>query len=117
MKAKRKELEIEKEVAAAMIRIYCRAQHRSYGEHSFCPECTILLEYVCERVLNCPYGTEKPTCEQCTVHCYAPEMREKIRKVMRYAGPRMLWRHPIMAIRHMRRVQKATSNAMPDPNR
>jgi hypothetical protein len=83
MKAKRKELETEKEVAAAMIRIYCRAQHRSYGEHSFCPECTILLEYVCERVLNCPYGTEKPTCEQCTVHCYTPEMREKIREVMR----------------------------------
>ncbi len=28
-------------------------------------------------------------------------MREKIRRVMRYAGPRMLLRHPVMALLHM----------------
>ena len=24
-----------------------------------------------------------------------------MKQVMRYAGPRMLWRHPILAIRHL----------------
>jgi hypothetical protein len=28
-------------------------------------------------------------------------MREKIRDVMRYAGPRMLLTHPVMAIAHL----------------
>ena len=28
-------------------------------------------------------------------------MREKIRTVMRYSGPRMLGKHPIAAIRHL----------------
>ena len=44
---------------------------------------------------------EKTFCSNCTVHCYRPEMRERIRTVMRYAGPRMLFHHPVMAIRHM----------------
>ena len=28
-------------------------------------------------------------------------MREKIRVVMRYSGPRMLFHHPILTIKHM----------------
>jgi len=28
-------------------------------------------------------------------------MREKIREVMRFSGPRMLFHHPIAAIRHV----------------
>jgi len=28
-------------------------------------------------------------------------MRERVRVVMRTAGPRMIWRHPILAIRHV----------------
>jgi hypothetical protein len=28
-------------------------------------------------------------------------MREKIREVMRFSGPRMIFHHPIMAIRHL----------------
>jgi hypothetical protein len=34
------------------------------------------------------------------VHCYIPTMREKIRVVMRYAGPRMAHRHPILTSFH-----------------
>ena len=30
-----------------------------------------------------------------------PPMRQKIREVMRFASPRMIWQHPIMAIEHM----------------
>ncbi len=28
-------------------------------------------------------------------------MRERVRVVMRTAGPRMIWKHPILAIRHV----------------
>lgn len=44
---------------------------------------------------------EKPICARCPIHCYKPVMRERIREMMRYAGPRMLRRHPILAIRHL----------------
>ncbi len=49
---------------------------------------------------------EKTFCSNCTVHCYRPEMRERIRTVMRYAGPRMLFHHPVIAIRHMIESQR-----------
>jgi hypothetical protein len=48
------------------------------------------------------------TCAKCPVHCYRPELRERIRAVMRYAGPRMLFRHPRLAILHLwDRVKRA----------
>jgi hypothetical protein len=37
----------------------------------------------------------------CKTHCYAPTYREKIREIMRYGGPRMLFISPIQVIRHM----------------
>ena len=44
---------------------------------------------------------QKTFCSNCRVHCYKPEMREAIRTVMRYSAPRMLYIHPIAAIRHV----------------
>ena len=60
-----------------------------------------LLDYARLRLGKCPYQEGKPTCANCPIHCYRPEMREKIRATMRYAGPRMLLRHPILAILHL----------------
>jgi len=40
-------------------------------------------------------------CSACKVHCYSKEMQEKIREMMKYAGPRMLFVHPLLAIRHV----------------
>ncbi len=40
-------------------------------------------------------------CSKCPIHCYKPKMREHIREVMRYSGPRMIFYHPIIAIKHM----------------
>ncbi|WP_420213628.1 nitrous oxide-stimulated promoter family protein, partial [Klebsiella pneumoniae] len=40
-------------------------------------------------------------CKQCPVHCYQPAKREEMKQIMRWAGPRMLWRHPILTIRHL----------------
>ena len=42
----------------------------------------------------------KTFCSNCKVHCYRPDMRERIRAVMRFSGPRMLLYHPITGIRH-----------------
>ena len=44
---------------------------------------------------------QKTFCANCKVHCYKPEMRQQMRAVMRYAGPRMLLTHPILVLRHM----------------
>ncbi len=44
---------------------------------------------------------EKTFCAHCKVHCYRPEMREKIRKVMRFSGPRMIIYAPKTALWHM----------------
>jgi len=94
-------MNFEVRTIAAMIRIHCRARHGT--AKALCDDCAGLLEYAGKRIEKCPFGVGKPVCNQCTVHCYVPEMRERIRIVMRYAGPRMLWRHPVLAVRHLLR--------------
>lgn len=53
------------------------------------------------RLERCPFQEGKTTCARCPIHCYKPEERNLIRSVMRFAGPRMLYRHPWLAFRHM----------------
>ena len=74
----------EQLLVSEMIALYCRRQHHS-PKGSLCPECQELRDYALAR----------------KVHCYKPAMREKIRTVMRWAGPRMLPVHPILSIRHV----------------
>ena len=81
-----------------MIGLYCRRQHGTEG--SLCPECADLLRYARNRLDHCPYQEQKPACSKCPVHCYSPRRRERIREVMRFAGPRMMLPHPILAILH-----------------
>jgi hypothetical protein len=83
-----------------MIRLYCGDQHRS-GE-DLCPECSGLLAYAMARLERCPFQEGKTTCAKCPVHCYQPRMREAIRAAMRYAGPRMLYRHPVLTWHHLK---------------
>ncbi len=84
----------------AMIAISCRARHGGRrGE--LCAECEALRAYAELRLTRCPFGQDKPTCNHCKVHCYKPEMRERVREIMRFAGPRMLTRHPYLATMHL----------------
>jgi len=83
---------------AAMLRMYCRAHH---GTATLCPGCVELHNYARRRLERCVFDEAKPTCAKCTVHCYKASMRERVRVVMRWAGPRMLWRHPVLAVHHM----------------
>ncbi len=90
----------------AMIGLYCRDLHASRGQ--LCPGCTELTTYARLRLEKCPYGDGKPTCAKCPVHCYKPACRERVREVMRYAGPRLLLRRPILTIRHLLDERQAT---------
>lgn len=54
-----------------------------------------------KRLDKCVFGEEKPACKQCPVHCYQPAKREEMKQIMRWAGPRMLWRHPVLTVRHL----------------
>ena len=93
-----KRLTREWQTVAAMLSIYCRDRHATRA--TLCPECQELLNYAALRLERCRFGLEKPVCAKCPVHCYQRAPREQVRTVMRYAGPRMLWRHPILSIRH-----------------
>lgn len=88
----------EKKTVERMIRLYCRKKE---GHVSLCPECTDLIKYTHERLEHCPFGEQKTACKSCRIHCYKPEMRERIRTVMRFSGPRMLFYHPWAALQHL----------------
>lgn len=87
----------EKQTVAAMIGVYCRARHGG----ALCATCRELLEYALARLDRCPFAAQKPTCAACPIHCYKPAMREQVQQVMRFAGPRMIYRHPWLALRHL----------------
>ena len=90
----------EKLLVSEMIALYCRRQHKT-PKGTLCPECRQLHDYALMRIDKCPFMETKTFCSACKVHCYKPEMREKIREVMRFSGPRMLLYHPVMAVRHV----------------
>lgn len=91
--------EREKRTVSLMISIYCRKKHHNKG--ALCDECKALNDYAILRSDRCPFMESKTFCSNCKVHCYKPEMREKIREVMRFSGPRMIFYHPVMAVRHV----------------
>ncbi len=88
----------EKKTVGAMIALYCRRQH---GGRELCLECGRLLEYAVARLDRCRFQSKKPTCARCPVHCYSAPMRDTVKTVMRYAGPRMILHHPVLACLHL----------------
>ena len=70
------------------------------GNKELCPTCRQLLQYAHNRLKHCTFGEQKKTCRNCPIHCYKPEMKKRIQEVMRYAGPRMFFFHPITTIKH-----------------
>ncbi len=94
--------EKEKQVVDLMIQIYCKKKHPGVQKKDgCCEECDKLRSYAGLRVDKCPFMETKTFCSNCRVHCYKPEMREKIREVMRFSGPRMMMYHPVMAVHHV----------------
>lgn len=104
--------EREEQTIRAMVEIYCQDHHPS-DHDGFCESCAALVDYALARLGKCPWGDEKPVCANCSIHCYKPAMREHVREVMRYAGPKMALRHPFLAINHLIQKQKAAPTRPP----
>ena len=98
MKTTESKREMEKRIVGEMIKLYCRKNHKG---NELCDECKALKEYAEMRSDKCPFMETKTFCSNCRVHCYKSEMRERIRQVMRFSGPRMIMYHPIMAVSHL----------------
>ena len=99
MQTSEKHLARELLTIGKMVGIYCSAHHDA-SDDRLCETCQEFMDYAEVRLQKCPYGEDKPTCANCPIHCYKPARREQARQIMRYAGPRMLLRHPILAITH-----------------
>ncbi|MDR0845875.1 MAG: nitrous oxide-stimulated promoter family protein [Tannerella sp.] len=95
-----KRRERERKTIAIMIALYCRDRHKPASGH-LCETCTSLQAYALQRLVHCPFRENKPVCSHCSVHCYSKDKRAQVKAVMRYAGPRMLFRHPWLAISHL----------------
>ena len=91
----------DKKTIEVMIKMYCSV-HQAPRE-GLCRECGELLDYARQRLERCPFGKDKPACVKCARHCYSPPMRAKVIAVMKYAGERMLLRHPGLALLHLAR--------------
>ena len=89
----------EKKTIEAMVQLYCSDHHPGTGR--LCTDCEKLLAYAKRRLDSCPFQQAKPACNHCLVHCYAPKMRDSVKQVMRYSGPRMLLRHPMLSLLHL----------------
>ena len=90
----------ERETMKAMVQIYCKDHHKQAG---ICEDCQSFLDFAWFRLEKCPFQEYKPACQNCKVHCYQhnKEMREKAKKILSYAGPRMLKKHPYFALMHL----------------
>ncbi|MEI7596719.1 MAG: nitrous oxide-stimulated promoter family protein [Bacteroidota bacterium] len=108
----RSQIQHEKETISLMIGLYCRKKHQT---NVLCLDCKELLNYTFFKIENCIFGEEKPTCKSCSVHCYQKIQREKVREIMRFAGPRMIWFYPIRALMHFFRIKNTeTRSQKPD---
>lgn len=107
----------EQRTLEAMLRIHCAGRHDAQAlrdADGLCADCAALRDYARKRLALCPYGADKPTCANCRIHCYGARQREAVREVMRYAGPRMLLRHPWLAAAHL--LVDSRRPAPPRPN-
>lgn len=101
-------LDAERRTLEIMVRLYCL--HKE-GNASLCDGCRALIDYAGDRLSRCPFGEDKPTCRLCKVHCYSKDMKRRVCEVMRYAGPRMVLYHPLLAIRHVLREMRRPGGA------
>lgn len=97
----------EKSMVSKMISLYCKKKE---GNKSLCPECKELNDYALARLSHCTFGNDKPTCRVCHIHCYKPAMKEKMKKVMRFSGPRMIFYNPKALLFHFIREHKRKFN-------
>ena len=88
----------EKKVISEMVKLYCRKNHK---KRELCDECKEVLNYSLKRIDNCKFMETKTFCSNCKNPCYSPKMKEKVKQIMKFSGPRMLFHHPLLVIYHI----------------
>lgn len=81
----------EIQIISEMIDLYAKTHHEN---------CDDLKQYAIQRTSLCPFIETKTFCSTCKVHCYKAEYRQKIKEVMRYSGPRLIFSHPVLVLKH-----------------
>lgn len=102
----------EKLTLEAMVRLQCARRHGT-ARGRLCGDCEELLSYALERLEACRFGEGKPVCAKCPIHCYKPDMRARARETMRWSGPRMILRHPYLAVRHLADARRPAPASAP----
>lgn len=93
---------VELATVKEIIRIYCKGhKHTQAAGQELCPDCEAMAIYARQRLERCPRMAVKTFCSVCPIHCYGQAEAAKIKEMMRYGGPRMLWHHPLLALRHI----------------
>lgn len=64
-----------------------------------CVSCSELLAYGIRKRFRCPHKP-KPMCKKCHTQCYSREYRDKVRQVMRFAGPYLIKRGRLDLLYH-----------------
>ena len=112
-----KAFERDAQTLRVMTQMYCENHHRTNGKRAgenkdgnagddvLRKQCSAVLAYSLERTAKCPHE-HKGNCKECSIHCYKPDMRAAIKDIMSYAGPRMLYAHPLLALRYVTRKIK-----------
>ena len=103
----------EMKTIEAMVKLYCRSNHQK----DLCEECGQLLTYAIARIDKCIFGPGKPACNNCEVHCYSPKMREKVKVIMRFSGPKMIYKHPFLATVHLFKEKRKTKQSLINPEK
>ena len=80
-----KRIEREKMTIQRMIALYQRRSPEAQADDA---HYQALNAYADKRLDKCVFGENKPACKE-------------MKQIMRWAGPRMLWRHPILTVRHL----------------
>lgn len=106
-------MDLEKKTIEAMIDIYCKENHYDKNKSGTsrylrCPICDEQAVYALMKIDQCPYKENKPVCSKCLVKCYNVKHKDNIKQVMRYSGPRMIFKHPLLLIRYV--FRKKTKN-------
>lgn len=101
----------EKKTIGKMIHLYCKDKHGT--SHALCSSCAELNNYAQRKLTKCIFGEDKPTCQNCKAHCYSSEMRERIKEIMKYSGPRMLLHNPILATKHLIKGLRSPKKSYP----
>jgi hypothetical protein len=91
-----KDLLLEMELLEKMVSLFCREKH---GGKDLCVPCSDLLLFAAGRLAKCPHHP-KPSCRGCRTHCFPQEQRGRVLEVMKHSAPRLLFRHPILLLRH-----------------